>query len=80
MVSSVAVSDGVGVCIRATPAVRVALGVVGHCPDHALFTPCLSDAVGVVDVGCPVAPVRVKVGPCGGLDGEGVGEHVSLCC
>lgn len=68
-------SDSVGVSIGATPAVRVCLGVIGHCPDHAFFAPCLSESVGVVNVGCPVATVRVKVGPCGGLDCEGVGEH-----
>ena len=58
------ISDGVGVSIRATPAVRVCFGVSGHCPDHALFAPCLSDAVGVVHVGCPVATVGVKGAPC----------------
>ena len=80
MVSGVAGGDGVGVSIRATPAVRVCFGVVGHCPDHALFAPCLSESVGVVNVGCPVATVGVKVGPCGGLDCEGVGEHGVLRC
>ena len=32
----------------------------------------------MVNVGCPVATVGVKVGPCGGLDCEGVGEHRSF--
>ena len=58
------ISDGVGVGIGAAPAVGLCLGVIGHCPDHALFAPCLSDAVSVVHVGCPVATVGVKVAPC----------------
>ena len=58
------ISDGVSVGISAAPTVGVRLGVVGHCPDHALFAPCLSNAVSVVHVGCPVATVRVKVAPC----------------
>ena len=66
-------TDGVGVSIGATPADRFT--TEGHLPDHAFFAPCLSESVGVVNVGCPVATVRVKVGPCGGLDCEGVGEH-----
>ena len=78
--ASVPSTDGVGVGISATPAVRVCLSIGGHCPDHALFAPCLSDAVSVVHVGCPVATVGVKVGPGGGLDCEGVGGHGVLRC
>ena len=72
------ISNGVGVSLGAAPTVGVCLGVVGDRPDHTLFAPCLSDAVGVVHVGRPVATVGVKVGPGGGLDGEGHGGHRSF--
>ena len=56
------ISDGVGVSIGTTPADRFTLSRA-H-PDHAFFAPCLSDAVGVVHVGRPVATVSVKGAPC----------------
>jgi len=67
------ISDGVGVGIRAAPTDRFTLN--GDHPDHALLTPCLSESVGVVHVGRPVATVLIKVCPGRGLNGEG---HV-LC-
>jgi len=45
-------------------------------PDHAGLSPLLSDAVSVVHVGCPHAPVGIKGLPGGGLDGDGVGHVV----
>ena len=33
---------------------------VGDAPDDALLSPCLSDAVGVVKVGCPVASMLIE--------------------
>ena len=69
------ISDGVAVLISTTPADGFSL-LRAH-PDHAGFTPELSDAVGVVDRLCPPAPVLIEVVPVGGLNGEGVG-HV-LC-
>jgi hypothetical protein len=33
----------------------------------------------VVHVGCPVAPVRIEVGPGGGLNCDGVGHCALLC-
>jgi len=66
------VSDGVGVSIGPTPADRFALG--GAHPDHAGLAPLLSDAVGVVHVGRPVATVRIELAPCCGLDGDSVGH------
>jgi len=69
------ISDGVRVGIGAAPTDRITRR--GAHPDHAGFAPLLSDAVGVVDVRCPVAPVRIELAPCCGLDCEGV-VHV-LC-
>ena len=66
------ISDGVGVGIGAAPADRFALR--GDHPDHALLTPCLADAVGVVNVDCPVASVSVKGAPGGRLNGVGHGS------
>ena len=43
----------------------------GHSPDHALLTPELSDALGVVERGCPPASVLIEVAPVSGLDSEG---------
>jgi hypothetical protein len=43
----------------------------GHLPDHALLAPELSDALGVVERGCPPAPVLIKLAPVSGLDSEG---------
>jgi len=63
------ISDGVGVGIGATPADGVT--VRGAHPDHALLTPCLAQAVGVVDVGRPVASPLIEVLPGGRLNGEG---------
>ncbi|NDB66041.1 MAG: hypothetical protein EB168_10320, partial [Euryarchaeota archaeon] len=60
--------------IGATPADGVTSGRAT--PNDAILTPCLSESVGVVDVGCPVAPVRIEVCPGGGLNGEG---HLSVC-
>ena len=48
----------------------------GAHPDHAGFTPLLSDAVGVVHVGCPLATPGIELTPGGRLDGDGVGHLV----
>ena len=69
------ISDGVGVGIGATPADGFTRGRA-H-PDHALLTPCLAQAVGVVDVGCPIAAPLIEGLPGGGLNGEG---HQVVCC
>ena len=66
------ISNGVAVLISTTPADGFAL-LRAH-PDDAGFSPELSDAVGVVDGGCPPAPVRIEPFPVGGLNGEGVGQ------
>ena len=60
-------TDGVAVGIGATPADWVT--AEGHLPDHDFFlgvlgTPHASDAVGVVDVCCPVATMGIEVAPC----------------
>ena len=67
------ISDGVGIFITAAPTVGVA--VMGYSPDHAGLIPCLTQAVGVVDVCSPLATVIVKGLPSGGLNGEGSKEH-----
>ena len=48
-------SDGGG----ADPLNGVA-ATVGDAPDDALLSPCLSDAVGVVEVGRPVASMLIE--------------------
>ena len=63
------ISDGVGVGIGTTPADGFASG--GAHPDHAGLAPCLAQAVGVVDVGSPVATPLIEGLPGGGLNGEG---------
>ena len=68
------ISDGVGVGIGAAPLDRVT--VRGAHPDHALLTPCLAQAVGVVDIGRPVASPLIEGLPGGGLNGEG---HQVVC-
>ena len=70
------ISDGVGVSIRATPADGFTRGRA-H-PDHAFLSPQFGDPEGVVHVGCPVAPVRIELAPCGGLDCDGVGHWFRL--
>ena len=70
------ISDGVGVSIGATPADGVT--VRGAHPDHALLTPELPDPESVVHIGCPVAPVRIKLAPCRGLNCDGVGHVLCL--
>ena len=69
------ISDGVGVGIGATPADGVT--VRGAHPDHAFLAPCLAQAVGVVDIGCPIAAPLIDGLPGGGLNGEG---HQVVCC
>ena len=64
------ISDGVGVGIGPTPADRFTRGRA-H-PDHAFLSPQFGDPKGVVHVGRPVAPVRIELAPCGGLDCDGV--------
>ena len=66
------ISDGVGVSVAAAPLDRVT--VRGAHPDHALLSPQLTDPKGVAHIGRPVAPVRVKLAPCCGLDCDGVGH------
>ena len=63
------ISNGVGVSIGTTPADRCALS--GDHPDHALLSPLLSDAVGVVNVGRPIATVGIEGSPGDRLNGEG---------
>ena len=72
--SAVGETDRLGDGRGANPGDGVTLGRAS--PDDALLPPCLSESVGVVDVGRPVAPVRVKGLPGGGLNGEG---HRLLC-
>jgi len=48
----------------------------GHSPDHALLAPDLSESVGVDRISCPLATVRIKGSPGGGLDSETVGHEV----
>ena len=52
--------------------------VNGAHPNHAGLAPLLGDSVGVVHVGCPLAPVLIEVLPGGGLDCDGVGHVVCL--
>ena len=66
------ISDGVGVGISATPADGVTRGRA-H-PDHAFLSPQLTDPESVVHIGCPVAPVRIELAPCRGLNCDGVGQ------
>ena len=63
------ISNGVGVSIGTTPADRFALS--GDHPDHALLSPLLSDAVGMVNVGRPIATVGIEGSPGDRLNGEG---------
>ena len=60
------ISDGVGVSIRATPADGFTSR--GAHPDHAFLSPQFGDPESVVHVLCPIAPVRIELAPCGGLD------------
>ncbi|QDH50601.1 hypothetical protein [Synechococcus phage S-B43] len=64
------ISDGVGVSIRATPADGFTSR--GAHPDHAFLAPQFGDPESVVHVLCPIAPVRIELSPCGGLDCDGV--------
>ena len=66
------ISDGVGDLSSTAPANSIAAG--RHHPYHALFTPDLSDRVGVVHIGCPLATVRIEGSPGGGLNCETVGH------
>ena len=63
------ISDGVGVAIGAAPTDRGAF--IGAHPDHAGLPPELPQAVGVVNVGCPVATVGIEGCPGSGLNGVG---------
>jgi hypothetical protein len=63
------VSNGVGVAIGAAPTDRGAF--IGAHPDHAGLTPCLAQAVGMMNVGCPIAPVGIEGCPGSGLNGVG---------
>ena len=69
------ISDGVRVGIGATPGDRFTRGRA-H-PDQAGLSPELTDPESVVHVGRPVAPVRIELSPCQGLDCDGVGHLVS---
>ena len=50
--------------------------VNGAHPNHAGLAPLLGDRVGVVHVGCPLAPVLIEVLPGDGLNCDGVGHLV----
>jgi len=63
------VGNGVGVAVSATPADGGAF--IGTHPDHAGLTPLLTQAVSVVDVRCPVAPIGIEGCPGGGLNSVG---------
>ena len=63
------ISDGVRVAVSAAPADGVA--VLGDHPDHALLSPCLTDAVCLLNGRCPIATVGIEGTPGGRLDGEG---------
>ena len=67
------ISDGGGVLITAAPLDRCAQ--VGNCPDHATLTPLLADAVGGVNVACPLATVLIQVTPGDRLNGECAEGH-----
>ena len=56
---AVSESDGLSDGGGADPLNGVA-ATVGDAPDDALLSPCLSDAVGVVEVGCPVASMLIE--------------------
>ena len=70
------ISDGVGRAASATPADGVT--VRGAAPDHALLTPQLSDAIGVIHIGRPLTPPGIECTPGDRLNCDGVG-HVSVC-
>lgn len=70
------ISDGVGVSIGTTPADGFATSRA-H-PDHAFLSPQFGDPESVVHVLCPIAPVRIELAPCGGLDCDGVFHVVCL--
>ena len=63
------ISDGVGIAVSAAPADGVT--VLGDHPDHALLSPCLTDAVCLLNGRCPIATVGIEGTPGGRLDGEG---------
>jgi hypothetical protein len=63
------VSNGVSIAVGATPADRGTF--IGAHPDHAGLPPELPQAVGVVNVGCPVATVGIEGCPGSGLNGVG---------
>ena len=56
----------------------------GDLPDHHVLVvvfcqPHGAEALGVLDVRCPVATVRIELAPCSGLDGVGeIAGHVSF--
>ena len=64
------ISDGVGVSIGTTPADGFTSR--GAHPDHAFLSPQFGDPESVVHVLCPIAPVRIELAPCGGLDCDSV--------
>jgi len=63
------VSDGVGVGIGAAPADGFTSR--GAHPDQAGLTPLLTQAVGMMDIGCPVASVGIEGSPGDRLNGVG---------
>jgi len=63
------ISDGVRVAVSAAPADGGA--ILGDHPDHALLSPCLTDAVCLLNGRCPIATVGIEGTPGGRLDGEG---------
>ena len=71
-------SIGSGDCLACHIRPLHGLSTVGAFPDGLILTLLSEDAsdpVGVVDVGCPKAPVRIEVGPGEGLNSEVSGLH-----
>ena len=70
--------DACLVSSNAHPCHGVALGRAF--PDDSILTHGSGKTVGVCHIGCPLTPPLVKGAECFGLDGDGVGHVVCLCC
>ena len=70
--------DAVALVLDTYPAGRMST-TVRAAPDDCVFSIGSSEAVGMVDVGCPVTTPLVKVSEGCWLDGEAGGGHWWLC-